>query len=1274
MKRSQKFDLGLDRTRIKDPRDAERQTVTVEALLNRMFHPKDSQRWELQILADEVGMGKTFVGLGVALSLLDAMRNREVPDDLRGCYQKVLIVTPNNSALFSKWRKEVGEFVKRCVLPEHRTEVSRWFVAAPVERLDELVAELRKPGFAPRVVVANMGIFDGKRLHHYDIKRRHLLGVLFRYWGIRFSKSKRKLLLKGAPDNWSPDPGWFDVFDDKELDRLLFCNKDLSVGLRQLDRKEDVIENLLETCKEIATPYVRGRDELFSKVETQLIRIYRKLMGYLLNKSLPFVIVDEAHNWKNGPSKGSNGYKGFVDLIGCRTRRVLLLTATPFQLRPAEMLEILKVSDQQRICPTEADSSVRRDRLHHHRESVIRPILERATRHSRSFARAWSKLPPSVTSETLKTAWECPSLSQARIRLTELAKQAGVARTKDVEQIIEQAIVRLDPEIRQLIREALRLFVYNCDLSHELGAIVIRHRRHTEHRLFLVGTEYPSKQNGVTTRPDRHVLHAAPGVDVQGDGELPHYLLMRCVSEMKGGQGRSSLGSALTGCYSTLVDSAEGRSVQKRLAQTPLGKVYLDLLMRMVDTRQDPKHPKVREVVNSAVENWKAGEKTLIFCFRTNTAKRLHEIIDGRIREELHKRREKCMGGPESLRALRGRLTGRDRDLVVLGLDRVLWSVLWYKPFRDQATRPMTPDDLKLREDELQSLAELGLRYGVELLSDRVDRVFLHRATEHILGQRFLHEVKPTGQLEALLNDMADETWVCGPYGQHAEDEEEGSESEIAHFDERGVHTVYQEREEDPDPRIVQQIAKELKERRERVQKQGRTAVLDIYHRGPNLWLDADPPLAWHQQFDQTHPGNVRTIGEMHEHVWGLTVSEDGLDWSSRLRAFQAIRRAVLRESVLLRLLPSQTERHDSGWGELLVEKYFEPLPQQSESTADRIGVFLEDLRAASGSMTDSSSARYALYDATRLRDQQFVALVSGTHGSKDKQTRERVFSGFNTPLLPEILICTSVGQEGIDLHRHCRHVVHFDLAWNPAVMEQRTGRTDRIGSKTFRERSLGNGFSDAFLEIGVPFLAGTYDERMYEELRLRAQTFEVLTGGELTADEAEGRDDHKNAEGKEAGLRFITLPDSIVEALRVNLHIWQESGKEKTWQSDAVSDCQPQDSDTPLSNGESTMHKFLEPITIGCSEDAYQQALDQSEFVVNNPDDPQRRTLHAATCNTIRYALTEENPTRDPKAVFADRNDLLAWMKEEGIETIPICQKPGQPCQKLSGMFGMDS
>ena len=226
-------------------------------------------------------------------------------------------------------------------------------------------------------------------------------------------------------------------------------------------------------------------------------------------------------------------------------------------------------------------------------------------------------------------------------------------------------------------------------------------------------------------------------------------------------------------------------------------------------------------------------------------------------------------------------------------------------------------------------------------------------------------------------------------------------------------------------------------------------------------------------------------------------------------------------------------------------KRRFAPLEGQRESMADRVAVFLEDLCAASGSITGEGSARHALFDATRLRDQQFVALVAG---GKEERSRERVFAGFNSPLLPEVLVCTSVGQEGIDLHRHCRHVVHYDLAWNPAVLEQRTGRADRIGSKTFRERSHDEADgSGPFLEIGVPFLAGTYDERMYEELRFRAQTFEVLTGGDVAADgeNREGRDDVAGAEGSSQHVAMVPLPERILSELRVNLHVWSESSEE---------------------------------------------------------------------------------------------------------------------------------
>lgn len=44
------------------------------------------------------------------------------------------------------------------------------------------------------------------------------------------------------------------------------------------------------------------------------------------------------------------------------------------------------------------------------------------------------------------------------------------------------------------------------------------------------------------------------------------------------------------------------------------------------------------------------------------------------------------------------------------------------------------------------------------------------------------------------------------------------------------------------------------------------------------------------------------------------------------------------------------------------------------------------------------------------------------------------------------LLLATDAAAEGLNLHHRCRVVVHFELPWSPARLEQRTGRVDRIG------------------------------------------------------------------------------------------------------------------------------------------------------------------------------------------------------------------------------------
>ncbi|MBP8953925.1 MAG: DISARM system SNF2-like helicase DrmD [Armatimonadetes bacterium] len=44
------------------------------------------------------------------------------------------------------------------------------------------------------------------------------------------------------------------------------------------------------------------------------------------------------------------------------------------------------------------------------------------------------------------------------------------------------------------------------------------------------------------------------------------------------------------------------------------------------------------------------------------------------------------------------------------------------------------------------------------------------------------------------------------------------------------------------------------------------------------------------------------------------------------------------------------------------------------------------------------------------------------------------------------ILLATDAASEGLNLQMHCRHIIHYEIPWNPIRMEQRNGRIDRHG------------------------------------------------------------------------------------------------------------------------------------------------------------------------------------------------------------------------------------
>lgn len=68
-------------------------------------------------------------------------------------------------------------------------------------------------------------------------------------------------------------------------------------------------------------------------------------------------------------------------------------------------------------------------------------------------------------------------------------------------------------------------------------------------------------------------------------------------------------------------------------------------------------------------------------------------------------------------------------------------------------------------------------------------------------------------------------------------------------------------------------------------------------------------------------------------------------------------------------------------------------------------------------------------------------------YGGMDDRERDEIKLAFNDPADPvRILIATDAASEGLNLQETARLMLHYDVPWNPARLEQRNGRLDRHG------------------------------------------------------------------------------------------------------------------------------------------------------------------------------------------------------------------------------------
>ena len=98
------------------------------------------------------------------------------------------------------------------------------------------------------------------------------------------------------------------------------------------------------------------------------------------------------------------------------------------------------------------------------------------------------------------------------------------------------------------------------------------------------------------------------------------------------------------------------------------------------------------------------------------------------------------------------------------------------------------------------------------------------------------------------------------------------------------------------------------------------------------------------------------------------------------------------------------------------------------------------------------------------------------------------VLAIFNSPFGPDVLVTTDRLSEGVDLHRCCRHLIHYELDPSPVRTLQRNGRVRRVGSWAAMTRQP--------ICYAYPTFGGTRDEKAVGVMKQRINAFGLLLGG----------------------------------------------------------------------------------------------------------------------------------------------------------------------------------
>jgi len=616
--------------------DARRQTITAKVILQRL-----EQRPGL-ILADEVGMGKTFIALAVAASVALQERQR----------RPVVVMVP--PSLKEKWPKDFEVFKERCI----KSEAVKWRLTAA--SADNAVQFLKLLDDAPATRVSiiflthgamspyrklqdrwvKLAIIQKALYRRRDVKkvRRALcrfMGELLRMkkW-VRQSDEVWEKLLKKHPSRWleilkaynMPPPDNDDPVPEAVIE-----------AMEQMEFS-DLYATLKEQIPYRDSPHIERRLKVAREgINKHIVDLWDHCIRSLKIK-LPLLVLDEAHHLKNAHTQLASLFHSEAAAADAAElergplaevfERMLFLTATPFQLGHHELCSVLErfggISWKGRRKPSIGRNQFFRD---------LKSIRQRLD-----------------------------SVQEAAVRLDH---QWGHLQNNDLK-IDGETVESVDNWWQEL--KTADSLTPNADLVVDRFRITQKHMRAAEVAL----QPYLIRHARLKTLPDsieaqpRRVRYAgcaikdhntgeySPGLDIESQSILP-FLLATRVTALKP-HSRPVFAEGLASSYEAFLHTREQRQIAKverasryvsdldddakmTLEDDSAVKWYLDQLQSCLNNcggKGDNYHPKIAATVARTLALWKAGEKVLVFCHYLATGDALQSAINEALDNEIN--------------------------------------------------------------------------------------------------------------------------------------------------------------------------------------------------------------------------------------------------------------------------------------------------------------------------------------------------------------------------------------------------------------------------------------------------------------------------------------------------------------------------------------------------------------------------------------------------------------------------------------------------------------